>query len=258
MPTVHTPRAPIGYVLYQGPSVIDGAPIVVIYVPAKRASNRKTGEMGQTYIFRADIPPMEASRIGADASVCGGCVHRGKIDRESGKLVGRSCYVTLFQGPRVVWDAWQRGRYQDITDNANAIALVGSGQLVRLGTYGDPASVPIAVWDALLSQSAGHTGYSHQWRAPRLRAVMRYCQASCDTPADVAKASELGYGIFYVAPTVTDVPDGFLRCPASAEAGKTATCADCLMCDGKGNRIVIAAHGAGATHVARRSLPVLS
>ena len=39
-----------GYVIYKGPSLLDGAPIVVIAVIG--SGNTKTGDMVQTYILR--------------------------------------------------------------------------------------------------------------------------------------------------------------------------------------------------------------
>ena len=47
-------------IIYEGPSLIDGGPIVVVAIVSKR--NRKTGDMLQTYIQRADVPPVEAAR----------------------------------------------------------------------------------------------------------------------------------------------------------------------------------------------------
>ena len=60
---------PTGYVIYRGPSLLDGAPIVAI--ATMQTSNRKTGNMVQTWILREDVSPVEASKAGADASVCG-------------------------------------------------------------------------------------------------------------------------------------------------------------------------------------------
>jgi len=40
-------------IIYRGPSVLDGAPIVVVATYSKR--NKKTGTMVQTYIIRDDM-----------------------------------------------------------------------------------------------------------------------------------------------------------------------------------------------------------
>jgi len=50
-------------VVWEGPSMIDGSPIVVIITgmkPGSGSGNSKTGTMAQTYIIRSDMSPMEA------------------------------------------------------------------------------------------------------------------------------------------------------------------------------------------------------
>ena len=82
-------------ILYEGPSILDGKPIVVIMTGAKAPShNAKTGAMAQTYILRQDIPPLEAVKSKEDVSICGDCPHKGT-----------SCYVNVGQGPSAVWKA---------------------------------------------------------------------------------------------------------------------------------------------------------
>ena len=57
-----------GYILYEGPSMLDGEPIAVI--ATMTTSNVKTGDMVQTWILRSDINPVQASKIGEDKSIC--------------------------------------------------------------------------------------------------------------------------------------------------------------------------------------------
>jgi hypothetical protein len=85
-------------IIYQGPSLLDGAPIVVIANYSK--SNRKTGGVVQTYILRADMNPLEASKTGADFSICGDCKHKGTptTDKTRKTALKRTCYVILGQG----------------------------------------------------------------------------------------------------------------------------------------------------------------
>ena len=66
----------LGYILYEGPSVIDGQPIVVIVNKLNGSDNAKTGAIVQSFIIRSDIAPTDALKTGADASVCGECEHR--------------------------------------------------------------------------------------------------------------------------------------------------------------------------------------
>lgn len=253
-------------VVYEGPSRIDGAPIVVIVTGlAGGSSNEKTGDMIQSWILRADMSPLDALRRQADVSICGGCPHRPKsigLRKVKGKLVptwfGRSCYVNVSQAPTSVWNAYKRGSYPKLT--LDQLAAVTAGRLVRLGSYGDPAAAPLVVWQAYTALSAGWTGYTHQWQSARLRDVTQFCQASADTEKQAAKAQRLGLGYFRVAPLGAEPLPGEVRCPASAEAGKVATCATCRMCDGQGTAVMINAHGIGAKHVTprRAALPVLA
>ena len=70
-------------IIYKGPSLIDGKPIVVIATFTNR--NTKTGQVVQTYILREDINPLEASKTGADYSICGNCPMRGEITTDDPK-----------------------------------------------------------------------------------------------------------------------------------------------------------------------------
>ncbi len=233
---------PNGAILYRGPSLIDGAPIVVIATGLKgKSANGKTGDMVQTWILREDMAPTDAVKTGADVSICGQCPHRG-----DGTGKGRTCYVTVFQAPLSVWKAYKRGAY------AEAIPSV-AGRMVRLGSYGDPAAVPTAVWAAFTAGAIAWTGYTHQWRTADA-ALQRFCMASCDSEADRAAAKLQGWRTFRVVNTACgDAPKlkGEVVCPASEEAGRKLACETCKSCDGTASDrrgdIVIRAHGAAAS-----------
>lgn len=216
-------------VIWRGPSRIDGAPIVVVAVPSDR--NRKTGAMVQTYILRADLSPLEASRTGADVSICGDCRHRGEATEEAGRkqAKGRTCYVVLGQGPTIVWKGLAAGRYRDATGQG---ADIGRGRMVRIGTYGDPAAVPDSVWLDLLSEAKGHTAYTHRsgWR-PDL------AMQSADTLAEAEAHWLQGRRTFRVLADLGDLVGAReVLCPASKEAGTRTTCAACKLCAGTQTR----------------------
>jgi hypothetical protein len=242
-----------GVVLYEGPSAIDGAPIVVIAtgLGKRRSRNAKTGDMVATWIMRADIPPGEAVATGADSSVCGDCAHRGRI--VDGRNVGRSCYVTIWHAPRRIWETYTRGRYPRVS--AFEAAALFAGRMVRLGSYGDPLAAPYAMWRLATSRAAGWTGYTHQWRTadPRFAAL---CMASADTPEEGEEARAAGWRTFRVRVAGQAVAPREFICPASAEAGKRTDCATCKACMGTAGRAkaspVIVAHGAVAKHYAAR------
>jgi len=48
------------FIIWEGPSELDGKPIVLIATSGGSIKNRKTGGMVQTYILRSDMPPNEA------------------------------------------------------------------------------------------------------------------------------------------------------------------------------------------------------
>lgn len=233
-------------IIYQGPSLIDGAPIVVIAIDSAR--NTKTGRMVQTYILRADIDPREASKSGADASICGTCPHRGDAtsDANAKQAENRSCYVLLGQGPLVAYRAMLRGVYPTVTGHA-AIAALGAGKLVRLGTYGDPAAVPSYIWESLISAAAGHTAYSHQAATSGAAFRPSYMMQSADNEAQARDAWAQGRRTFRVVRSVNDIVKGAeILCPASKEAGRRVTCSQCKLCGGAsvaGKSIAIPDHG---------------
>jgi hypothetical protein len=230
-----------GRILWRGPSLLDGKPIIVIAVGvASGSSNRKTGDMLQTYILRSDMLPQSAIHCGGDVSICGDCPHRG--NRLQG--IGRTCYVNIGQGPTVVYKTYQRGGYPMADD----IESVGAGRVVRLGTYGDPAAVPVHVWRELVSRAVAHTGYTHQWRIrPELRDLV---MASADSSKEASVAHVAGWRTFRVAmPGHIDRLPRESICPASEEAGRKLTCDICRACNGasgKRGSIVIQAHGGTA------------
>lgn len=234
-------------IIYIGPSLIDGAPIVVI-AKVSKSRNSKTGAMVQTYIIRSDMSPLEASKTGLDYSICGTCVHRGipTNDPKRKQALKRSCYVVLGQGPQGVYKAFLRGIYPVVTGH-DAIAALGIGRMVRLGTYGDPAAVPAYIWESLTSLAAGRTGYTHQSGVAGADVRFDLTMASADN-IDQARAHWAnGNRTFRVIKSIDEIVKGQeISCPASAEAGFRTTCNDCGLCSGntiKAKSIAIIDHG---------------
>ena len=213
-------KKPSGFILYRGPSLLDGAPIVAVAIT--KSSNVKTGDMVQTYILVDNgRSPVDNARDLLDVSVCGDCPHR--------RGLGGDCYVNLGQGARAVLDGVNRGIYPVSQESAQEAAR---GRMVRLGTYGDPAAVPLSVWESLLKFAKGSTGYTHQWTKPQGQAVMTVCMASVDNEAQRMEAKALGYRTFRVRLEEEAKLPGEFVCPASGEAGKRLTCDECGACSG--------------------------
>lgn len=217
-------------IIYEGPSAYDGKPIVVIATWSNR--NRKTGGVLQTYILARDINPLEASKTGADFTICGTCPHRGEPTADPARKIAknRTCYVNLGQGVLVVWRGFQRGAYPMAADSASRKAL-GRGRVVRVGTYGDPAACPAHVWDELLSESAAHMAYTHAsgWRPD-------IAMQSADSLDEAQSAWAKGQRTFRVLQNVEELTRDEVLCPASKEAGQRTTCASCKLCGGLATR----------------------
>jgi hypothetical protein len=236
-----------GFLLWEGPSQLDGKPIMVVAVGLSRPSeNEKTGNMIQTYIMRQDIPPHHAITIGADKSICGNCPHRQAADNHP-RGQG-TCYVKVFQSCSQVFDKYSRKGYPQFDPNDSTHLSLFENKMLRLGSYGDPAAVPIDVWKPLLRIVSNWTGYTHQWENPRIdKEYRKYCMASTDTENEAKRAIAKGWRTFYVGGVIEDMPHGFMECPASENQGKRLTCDQCRACRGnmkeRGASVFIIANG---------------
>ncbi len=235
---------PLGFIAYEGPSLIDGKPIVVIVNKLDGSDNAKTGAIVQSFIIRSDVAPTDALKTGDDASICGECPHRPLLAKTNGQA---PCYVNVGRSVRSVYEAYRRGRYTRA--DAATIASALQGKIVRLGTYGDPAAAPVTMWAQITRYAASRRGYTHQWARPDFDASAwsPLVMASADSIDEAARANLLGMRVFRVSIGV-DVQAGESMCPASAEAGKRATCSKCTLCAGtsiKARDIVIADHAVG-------------
>jgi len=249
---------PTGYVIYKGPSRIDGSPIVIILI--EKSGNTKTGNMLQTYIIRSDMNPLAAVDSGADISICSNCPHRGGIvDILTGIITERTCYVNLGQGPLSVFNAYTRGNYPQLSVHHPIIQEMVQDRMVRLGTYGDPYAAPMGYWNALLTNAKSWTGYTHQWRtAPDLKHL---CMASCDCESDFQLAQSMGWRTFRVRLEDSMLFEREIDCPASKQSGYRTTCERCRLCKGdsiKAKSVSIPMHGSAA-HIKRSKvlLPIL-
>jgi hypothetical protein len=164
--------------------------------------------------------------------------------------VERSCYVTLFQAPRSVFESYQRGIYPHLPVNAAREAMQTHGYRVRGGSYGDPAAVPFHVWAALLHEQEPGTAYTHQWR--KFPELASFCMASVDNESEKLEANLLGFRTFRVRHHGAAAQTDEAPCPASKEMNYRTTCDKCGLCNGtqgKANKalrrnVTIIAHGA--------------
>jgi len=229
-------------IIYEGKSVVDGKPIVVILSgKLNRSSNSKTGDMLQTNILRQDIAPTAASKTGEDYSVCKSCIHRGFVDLESkkGTAENRSCYVNpLFLNN--IYKAYKRGKYSYLTKEDLKIMLYKES--LRIGSYGDPGAVPKEVWLDIIHnyEIKNHTGYSHQILDENNeiindnRYLADFCMVSCDTLEQAKVAWQNNLRTYRTIISYDEVNwDKEIVCPESYL--KSVNCKTCGLCRGSKN-----------------------
>ena len=229
------------YILYEGLGSYDKEPIVII--ATNKSKNPKTGEMWQLWIMRQDIAPHDAVKTGDDASVCGKCPLRPSAYKAYG--LAKPCYVRTIHAPLSVWRKYRRGGYQHITLAAFRKVLKGDG--VRLGSYGDPATVPFEVWQRLGVGSGEftHTGYTHGYLLDGFdKRHLTISMISLDPVTQEMPVLPEGRS-FRVINSVDQIRQGEILCPASKEQGFKTTCAQCGLCAGtsrKAKNIAIVMH----------------
>ncbi len=195
-----------GFILYDGPSVFDGAPIRCIC--KTDSENRKIGPgTWQTWILRADMSPAKAYQYGAhDDSICGRCAWRARPDEKQGP-----CYVARWVITTIAKSV-DKGNYAPLDYIANGLGLdhletlrvLGAlGHAVRLGAYGDPMAVPIAPQAALLHHASTRQCFVHSWndeRVPDKAGWQRLAMASCELPAQTVQAAAMGWRTYTAFP----------------------------------------------------------
>jgi hypothetical protein len=222
-------------VIYRGPSQIDGKPIVCLATVGSK--NVKTGSMVQTWILRSDLPPFTISNTGQDGSICGKCPRRHSL--------GGDCYVIVHNAPTSTWRNWHNAGQpgENWADPINILRLQSDAREsgLRLGSYGDPAAVPIDTWQDLIDaiQPKHVVGYTHQWRnlssfSWRDVWFRDHVMASCDSIDDAKDASRLGWRFFLAVPETLNPSltlNTVVQCPATIS---DRTCATCGACHGSG------------------------
>jgi len=220
-----------GLVFYRGPSQLDGKPIVAIITGVKRHSdNIKTGDLLQTWILPQSPFPTQARKDGTISSVCGNCKYQ--------KF--KMCYVNTKCGVGGVFKCWKSKGYPVL--NKKNIKLLHRHNL-RIGSFGDPTSIPMKSWQPVLSACKSSVGYTHQWSTCDQR-FKNICMASVDNRKEYFQAKQKGWRTFRVRLPGEVVLKSEMICPAS---NHKTTCEKCLSCCGlkqaKRKSVVIVVHG---------------
>jgi hypothetical protein len=256
----------IEMIIYQGKSQLDNQTNIVC-IATDNSSNQKTGSMVQTWILHADLDPISANRWGNDRAICGECIHKGtekSLFELRGTAEQRSCYVLLL-GPQSIYKTYVAGGYK--TARPDKLDKLGSGRIIRVGSYGDPAAVPADIWRNLLQDCAGWTGYSHQLLSAdktnlnsQFLEYSDFCMLSADTIEQAQLAWSQGLRTYRTVESVEEIDkDHEVLCSASEQAGKVTTCAKCKLCSGSKGKarfaksIAIPVHGTGKKHFSAKN-----
>jgi hypothetical protein len=239
-------KAPKSLCFYDGPSVLDGQPILGIVTglkdkPGLASENPKTGAMVMTWIIRKDVAPHLALHSGQDESVCGQCPLRPFTAKGTGNPL---CYASCSGGRAGIvniYRSYEMGNIPTLLPSQSMELL--RGKKVRVGAYGDPAAIPYMRWAFLLHFTEATIGYTHQWRTCDGR-FRNWLMASVDSEEERREAKEMGWRTFRIG---SSRQTGEVVCPGSVEAGRILTCSACLHCDGwrteRKSDVVIAPHG---------------
>jgi hypothetical protein len=214
------------FIIYDGPSMLDGKDIVVLISGFKtRSKNDKTGDMFQTWILVKDIHPVEAAKMGLDVSICGDCIRR--------PIHENTCYVQLGKAVTSMWRAYKYDRYEKVTPAqvADMIRNHKRTKKLRIGSYGDPLAVPSEIFKPLIDAAESFTGYTHQVKRAN-KEWSRYVMASADTKQQALDYQAAGFRTFRVRAEKSTLLPNEIACPASKEAGRVSSCAKCSLCMG--------------------------
>lgn len=131
---------------------------------------------------------------------------------------------------------------------------------LRVGEYGDGASVPYSVLSRIIGAAPDHTGYTHFWRDADQR-LSRFLMASVETLAGVHQAQAAGWRCYYCVDCGRDCDkdtgeqvrrlrahlqghnlSDFIVCPFYTHG---VTCFDCGLCRGllRHKSIIAPVHG---------------
>lgn len=218
-----------GWILYEGPSQLDGQPIVCIATGARTpTSNRKTGMMLQTWVLLSNVHPNEAIHTGADRSICGNCPLRLNARGH------RICYVKPMPLGQI-YKQYRAGRY-------DRQPILNYNLPARIGSYGDPTAVPIEVWRKLIKSVPYTTGYTRQWTNPAFKDYQAFCMASVFTLEEARLAASAGWKTYRTRLGTDNLVSKEIECPASITP-LIVTCATCKLCTGSKSNVSIKVHG---------------
>ena len=201
--------------------------------------NRKTGDMLQAMISPVDVSPIDGIATGTSHNGCDTCPVR------------KACYVNP-RMPQAVWKASRGQSPVNFLDAVQDARTAAAETPIRLGSWGDIATVPVDVTETLLTTTTGKrrawTGYTHLWSSPSVEQDYRQLlMASVESSDGRQQAKEKGFRTFRILHDGAKLETGEVLCPYYTSNG-TVKCRTCRLCDGarpndKRKDIAVHVHG---------------
>ena len=200
--------------------------------------NRKTGDMLQAMVSPVSVSPIDGIATGTSHNGCDTCP------------VKSACYVNP-RMPQAVWKASRGQKPVKFLDAVQGAARAAAAEApIRLGSWGDIATVPLNVTESLLTTTTGTrrswTGYTHMWASPSIeRDYRQLLMASVESAEGRAQAKEKGFRTFRILHDGAKLETGETLCPYYTHG---AQCRTCRLCDGarwndKRSDIAVHVHG---------------
>ena len=222
------PKTNNSAIIYEGESLIDGNPIIAIATGFNGNSNEKIGNnVVQVWIMRSDIRPSEAVSTKQDRSICGSCPLRGE-----------TCYVNTGFAPAQIYDSYQTGNYEYLSDR-QLQKMRDYNKLLRLTAYGDMAAIGFKPVQSLVDAAKSTLGYTHSWSTnPDFTGRL---MASVESVKTTLIARHQGWKTFRVKQAEDPLLPDEILCPN--QVNPAIQCQDCRLCDGDSKNIAINVHG---------------
>ena len=216
------------YIVWEGASLIDGSPIVLILTGfVNHTLNRKTGRLLQSWIIQQNLVPTDAAKKGLEKGICGDCPL--KLSQTG------ACFVNLLPVNNI-YRTYFAGNYPKLS--ANEIEILKRYRFpIRIGSYGDPTAVPFDVWEPIISASGRYTGYTHQFHKCDSR-WKQYLMASVQSESEACIAQSQGWRTFRIIAPDTPLSENEILCSHTQD--DRIQCETCLLCDGASSKPNIA------------------
>jgi hypothetical protein len=215
--------------LWSGSSQYTGNPIEAFIT--LKSSNTKTGNIPQITILPKNIKPTDALKTGQDADVCGNCPLRPKLFNPD--LHDQPCYVNCGFAPNAI------ARSKSITDFQPKSIF----DVIRIGAYGDGASVEKKALLKMVSLAKKVLNYTHAWADKKFNFLKAFSMASVHSLEEKLKANKLGFRTFRtVKYACSKLDQDEIVCPNFT---RSITCEACKLCVGnqvQAKNIVIPSH----------------